>query len=117
MRHHSNVNKLGLKRKARTGLMKTLAHALITQEAIQTTEAKAKALRPYVEKLVTHAKKGTLASTRLIAQKITDKKALTKITTEIAKRFEERKGGYTRIIKLPKRLKDASKMALIEFVK
>ncbi len=117
MRHHNKNKKLGRTRKGRAGLMKTLAHALIVREAINTTETKAKALRPFIEKMVTHAKKNTLASKRLIAKAITDKKALNKITDEISKRFESRAGGYTRIIKLPKRVKDASKMARIEFVK
>lgn len=117
MRHHNKIKKLGRKKNARNALVKTLAVSLISKGRIKTTETKAKVLRPFVEKLVTHAKKGTLASNRLIASKIGSGEAYKIITSDIIKDQKDRKGGYTRITKLPKRLADKSKMAMIEFVK
>ncbi len=116
MRHSKSTKKFGLKSNKRKALYKALAVALITKEKIQTTEAKAKALRPVVEKLITKAKLQTLASVREVESKIGRGVANKKLVSEIAPKFKDRKGGYTRIIKLPRRKGDASKMALIEFV-
>lgn len=117
MRHHSATRKLKRDRDGRKALLKSLCVALITQEKITTTEAKAKELRPVIEKLVTKAKVDTVAARRLVATKIGSGIALQKMFKDVAPRFKETAGGYTRIIKLPKRLKDAAKMAYIEFVK
>ena len=96
--------------------MSGLARSLILEEKIQTTEAKAKSLRPFVEKIVTNGKKGTLAARRLIIAKIGEEGAK-KVIDSLSPRYKDRKGGYTRITKLSPRKSDASKMAVIEFVK
>ncbi len=117
MRHHKNKRKFGLTKNKRNALLKTLAVSLIRDGKIKTTAAKAKELRPFVEKLVTIAKADTLASKRLIASRIGAGVSAKKLFAEIVPAHKERKGGYTRVIKLPNRAKDASPMALIEFVK
>ncbi len=117
MRHHSKPRKFKRDRNQRKALLKALSVALITREKITTTEAKAKELRPHIEKLITKAKVDSVASRRLVATKIGNGVALTKMFADIAPVFKEVNGGYTRIIKLPRRQKDASKMAFIEFVK
>lgn len=82
-----------------------------------TTEAKAKELRPYVEKMITQGKEGGFNSKRLLTAKLlNNEKAVKKIMDTLAPRFKERSGGYTRIMKLPARKSDAASMALIEFV-
>lgn len=101
----------------RRALMRSLACSLIEQEKISTTEAKAKELRPYVERLVTYGKKNTLASRRLAISKLHDEKAVKKLFATIAPRYEGRPGGYTRIVKRAKRgLNDARPLAYIAFV-
>ncbi len=101
----------------RRALLKSLARSLVLEERISTTEAKAKALRPVVERLVTYAKKNTLASRRLAQTKLGDKDAVKKLFATIGPRYAERKGGYTRIVKRSKRgYNDARKLAYIAFV-
>lgn len=117
MRHHSKTKKFDRSQHARKGLMKSLAIALIDKERITTTEAKAKALRPYAEKLITTGKKATVAGLKQIVATIGDNKESRKIQNDLAKRYAERKGGYTRVVKMPRRAKDASPMAVIELVK
>ena len=95
--------------------MKSLARALIKNEKIRTTEAKAKELRPYVERLITYGKKGTLADRRRLTA-LVGKDASGKVVDELSSRFKERQGGYTRVVKLSPRKGDASPMAQIEFV-
>lgn len=95
--------------------MKSLAYSLALKGKIKTTEAKAKALRPYMEKLVTLGKKQTLASRRLLEARV-GSGAAKKISGELAKTYKERAGGYTRIVKMGPRRSDASEMAIIEFV-
>ncbi|MBU0722826.1 50S ribosomal protein L17 [Patescibacteria group bacterium] len=116
MRHHVKNRKFGRKTDERKALKKSLAYALIKNEKIKTTEAKAKELRPFIEKLITKGRKNTLASRRIIASRLGDEGCAKKLCDEIALRYKERNGGYTRIIKLPARASDASKMAVIEFV-
>ena len=115
MRHLKKGRTFGRTRNQRISLLRNLAHALIMRERIITTEAKAKELRGRVEKLLSVAKIGTIASRRLLAQRLpTDSQR--KLVSVIAPRFRERQGGYTRIIKLTPRKSDASEQALIEFV-
>lgn len=117
MRHHNNKRKLGRKKNQRNALMKGLVLSLIAHEKIETTEAKAKELRPMIEKLITKANIGTLASRRSIVSSLYNKTSeANKLIEEIAPRYKERNGGYTRITKLPRREGDASKMAIIEFI-
>lgn len=97
--------------------MKSLAVSFFDKERIVTTEAKAKALRPYVEKLITHARRGTVEATRFILSKIGDNTGSHKLRKDIGERFKDQNGGYTRVIKMPRRAKDASPMATIELVK
>lgn len=97
--------------------MRGLAVSLIRDEKIMTTEAKAKSLRPYVEKLVTKARVGDLAARRLITSKLGQQpETAKKLIEEIAPKFKDRQGGYTRITKLEPRKSDGSPMAVIEFV-
>jgi large subunit ribosomal protein L17 len=97
-------------------MMANLAASLIEAEAITTTEAKAKALRPYVEKLVTKAKHGGVHRQRQVVSTIHDRDAAHKLFVEIGPRFADRNGGYTRILKLGPRPGDNAPMARIEFV-
>jgi large subunit ribosomal protein L17 len=115
MRHHNANRKFGRTKNQRAALLKTLAVSLVTREKIQTTEPKAKELRPYAEKLVTKAKKGTLAAHRDLAG-IVGGRAAKKLITEIGPRYKDRTGGYTRITKIGVRVTDASPQAIIEFV-
>jgi large subunit ribosomal protein L17 len=97
-------------------LLSTLASQLFVHEAIDTTEAKAKALRPYAERLITKAKRGDLAARRDVLKLITDRDIVARLFHEIGPRFEERQGGYTRILKLGPRKGDGAPMARIELV-
>ena len=101
----------------RRALIKSLARSLVLEERISTTEAKAKALRPFVERLVTYAKKNTLASRRFAQSKLGDKVAIKKLFDSIGPRYANRNGGYTRVVKRSKRgQNDARKLAYIAFV-
>ncbi len=101
----------------RKQLLRSLARALVIDERISTTEAKAKALRPFIERLVTYAKTNTLASRRLAISALHDKDAVKKLFEVVGPRYEDRKGGYTRVVKRTKRgLNDARKLAYIAFV-
>jgi large subunit ribosomal protein L17 len=95
--------------------LKGLATSLVLRERIETSEAKAKEMRPYVERLVTRAKLGTLASRRFLIAHIGEKQT-SKLIDKIAPKYKDRKGGYTRITKTVRRLKDGSYRAYIEFV-
>jgi len=97
-------------------LYRALATALIEHGKIKTTEAKAKSLSGYIDKLITSAKKQTLAARRLLLGQIGGK-AVKKLMTDVVPRFESRKGGYTRIIKLGQRRSDSAPMVIIEFTK
>lgn len=117
MRHHNNIRKFGRSKNQRNALLKGLALSLIAHGKIETTEAKAKELRPFIEKLITKANVGTLSSRRIVIGRLYNlTKEATKLIDEIAPKYKGQNGGYTRIIKLPRRLGDASKMAVIEFI-
>ncbi|HEY4510461.1 MAG TPA: 50S ribosomal protein L17 [Candidatus Paceibacterota bacterium] len=115
MRHKKKGRKLSLERNARKGLKKALATALIKHGKIKTTEAKAKEIRPIVERMITYAKKGSLAGRRLSVASLGVASAKILFET-LGPRYKDRNGGYTRVLKLPRRRSDASKMAIIEFV-
>ena len=116
MRHHSNIRKFGREKNQRHALLRSLARNLIRDEKIRTTTAKAKELRPYVEKLVTKAKNDTVASRRLVTSRIQGAAEVKKLFGTVAPKYASRNGGYTRIVKLPNRDFDGSPMAIIEFV-
>lgn len=116
MRHNSKKITLGRETAPRKALMRNLAESLILNGSIRTTQAKAKALRRVIEPLVTKAKKGDLASLRNIKKVLFTRDALEVLLKEVAPRYTERKGGYTRIVKLGARVNDAAEMARIEFV-
>lgn len=116
MRHRKKGKKFGLKRGPRKAFIRNLASHLIQHERIVTTEARAKELRHVVERFVTHGKKQNLAALRFLMQKL-PRVAAYKVYHELAPRYAERRGGYTRVVKRSKvRQHDASKMATIEFV-
>lgn len=116
MRHQKGVKKLGRNGSHRGALLRNLATELFRHERIRTTEVKAKALRGYAEKLITLGKKGDLSARRLAAKDVQDHDVLRKLFADIAPRFKERPGGYTRVLKLEHRHGDAAAMALIELV-
>ena len=117
MRHQRKTVKLRRTQGHRDALLSNLAVSLIEHGSIKTTIAKAKAVRPFVEKLVTKAKTGTLHSRRMaLADLRHNEGAVRKLFTEIGPLNAERKGGYTRIVKLGQRRSDASEMAVIEWV-
>ena len=116
MRHHKAQRTLGRVRNQREALLRSLARALILHEKIQTTEAKAKELRPFVEKLVSKSRTDDLASRRLVNSRLGDSVATQKLFAKLAPKYKERPGGYTRITKLVTDKADARKMAQIEFV-
>jgi large subunit ribosomal protein L17 len=126
MRHNKHHASLGVTVEHRRAMLSNLAAALITHGRIQTTLTKAKALRPFIEKVITKAKKAAgktdkkdaLHLRRLALSDVRDETAVTKLFNETYKDFENRSGGYTRIYKLgPQRISDAAELALIEFVK
>ncbi len=116
MRHQRKTVKLGRKEGHRKSLLANLAVSLIEHNRIKTTLAKAKAVKPLAEKLVTIGKKNTIHARRTAKAVLRQDEAVTKLFAEIAPRAADRKGGYTRIIKLGQRLSDASEMAFIEWV-
>jgi large subunit ribosomal protein L17 len=117
MQHHNANRKFGRETKVRRALMRSLAHNLILEEKIITTEAKAKSLRPYVERLVTHAKVDTVAGRRHVSAHLgNDTEATSKLFTDIGPRYKERKGGYTRIVRVGQRAGDGAIQAYIGFV-
>jgi large subunit ribosomal protein L17 len=117
MMNHDKNRKFGRERKVRTGLMRSLAHNLILEGKMITTEAKAKSIRPYVERLVTHAKNDTVAGRRLVASRLgNDTRATAKLFDEIGPQYKDRNGGYLRIVKVGVRAGDAATRAYIGFV-
>ena len=116
MRHKVGHRKLQRTSAHRAALLRNLSAALIKHEQITTGIAKAKELRPYIEKLVTLAKKGGLSNRRLAQSRLMDDAQLTKLFDVLAERYKDRNGGYTRIVKAGFRASDAAPMAIIEFV-
>ncbi len=117
MRHHNNVRKFGRDKTQKRALLNSLALNLIVREKIKTTLPKAKELRPFVEKLITNAKKGDLATRRVIMSKLSNGgKEVKKLFEVLAPKYKDKKGGYTRVLKLGARKSDGAPMAIIEFV-
>ena len=114
--HRVAGRKLSRYRDQRIALLRGLVSELILHEKITTTLAKAKETRVVAEKLITHGKKGTLHHRRLALSQVSDKNTVEKVFDDVAPRYEDRQGGYTRIIKLGPRQGDAAEMAIIELV-
>ncbi len=116
MRHRKHRTSLGLVSGHRRAVLANLATALLTHGKIETTQAKARAVKPYVEKLITLGKKGDLHARRQALAKLRYRPIVDKLFGDVASAFSERPGGYTRIIKTRFRVGDAAPMALIELV-
>jgi large subunit ribosomal protein L17 len=116
VRHAKSGKKLGRDSAHRKALYSNLAGALITHGRIQTTEAKAKAVKPYAEKLITLGKRGDLHARRQALAKLRTNDIVHHLFAEVAPRFADRPGGYTRIVKLGPRLGDAASMVYLELV-
>lgn len=116
MKHGRKIHKLGRPTAARKALLRALATSLFRHNRIRTTLPKAKGLRPFAERLVTHAKSGTPHARRVIQQSIQDMTVVAKLMSEIGPKYKDRRGGYTRILRVGSRLGDNASMALIELV-
>jgi large subunit ribosomal protein L17 len=116
MRHRKVGKKLGREAGPRKSLMDSLATSLILYEKIVTTESKAKAIRPVVEKLITRGKEKSVHNKQQLGRVLEDKKAVQKVLDVLGPKYKDRKGGYTRIIKIARRQGDGAPMAQIEFV-
>ena len=116
MRHGNKINHLGRKTAHRNSMLANMASSLIEHKRINTTLAKAKVLKLFVEPLVTKSKEDTTHNRRIVFSKLRNKYAVTELFKEVATKVGDRPGGYTRIIKLGNRLGDNAEMAMIEFV-
>jgi large subunit ribosomal protein L17 len=116
MNNKTGFNRLGRNASHRRALLKNLATSLILHGRIETTQAKAKELRSFTEKLVTRARVDSVHNRRIVGKILTEKEVAKKLFTEVAPRYVGRPGGYTRIIKLGQRRGDAAPMVIIEFV-
>ena len=116
MRHGISQRKLSRKSGHRKALFRNMAAALIKHEQISTTLPKAKELRPYIEKLITLAKRGGLSNRRLAMTRLQDETQLKKLFDVLAERYSDREGGYTRVIKAGYRESDSAQLAIIELV-
>jgi len=116
MRHLRVINHLGRKSADRKAMMANMASSLILHKRITTTNAKARALRTYVEPLITKSKEDSTHSRRVVFSYLANKEAVSELFREVAPKITDRPGGYTRILKLGNRLGDAAEMCLIELV-
>jgi len=116
MRHRFGYKKLNRTSEHRKALIKNMLNSLIKYEQITTTLPKAKVLKPQADKIITLGKKGNLQNTKILVSKLQDIKSANKVKKTLAKRYESRKGGYTRIIKTGYRYGDKAPLAIIEFV-
>jgi large subunit ribosomal protein L17 len=116
MRHQVGMRKLGRETSHRLALLRNLATDLLRYERIETTEAKAKELQPYVEGLITLGKQGSLNARRQVSGTVYDPVVVQKLFSDVGPRFAARSGGYTRIYRMGRRKGDAAPMALIELV-
>jgi large subunit ribosomal protein L17 len=117
MRHLNRRGKLGRKTEHRLMMLRNMATSLFDKERIQTTLPKAKQLRPYAEKLITQARSQDAATRRMARRIIQDRVVLTKLFDDIAKRFQDDKGGYTRIVRYKIRRGDGAELAFLELMK
>ena len=116
MRHRIGYKKLNRTSEHRKALIKNMLNSLIKYEQITTTLPKAKVLKPQADKIITLGKKNNLQNTKILVSKLQDIKSANKVKKTLAKRYESRKGGYTRIIKAGYRYGDKAPLAIIEFV-
>lgn len=117
MRHQHKGRTFGRPKNQRTALVRSLARSLIIHERISTTEAKAKELRPFIEKIISHGRADTVANRRLVNSRLgNDEAAVKKVFSTLSPRFKNRPGGYTRIIKRAKTAGDGRSTAYIAFV-
>jgi len=116
MRHRKNFNHLSRKTAHRKAMLANMANSLIIHKRISTTTAKAKALRMYVEPLITRSKEDTTHSRRIVFSQLQDKDAVSELFRDVAPKIIDRPGGYTRILKTGTRLGDAADMCIIELV-
>ena len=116
MRHKLGYKKLNRTSEHRKALIKNMLNSLIKYEQITTTLPKAKVLKPQADKIITLGKKESLQNTKILISKLQDSKSASKVVKTLSKRYEKRKGGYTRIIKAGFRYGDNAPMAVIEFV-
>ena len=116
MRHQKKGKSLGRKAAPRKALMRSLATSFVIYEKIKTTKAKARAVKPLVEKIITLGKKDTLPNRRQVLKILYLAGAVKKLFEVLGPRFKERPGGYTRLVKLPRRQNDAAEMAILELV-
>lgn len=116
MRHRKTAIKLSLDKDSRQALLKNLAENLILYEKIKTTEAKAKAVRSFVERLITRSKENTLSNRRYLIKNLYTERSVKKLLEVIGPRYKDRAGGYTRIIKLKRRSGDDAPIVQIELV-
>jgi large subunit ribosomal protein L17 len=116
MRHQKKGKTLDRKKAPREALLRNLASSVLIYEKVKTTEAKAKAVKPLVERMITIAKKGDLNSRRKLIQVLLQKMAIKKAMEVLGERYKTRAGGYTRIIRLDRRQGDGAQMVLLELV-
>lgn len=116
MRHGSRHRQLSRTSSHRSAMLRNMATSLLAHDRVETTEAKAKELRPYVEKLITLARRGDLHARRQVERKIRDRDVTGRLFKELGPRFAARPGGYTRIVKLGHREGDGAEMARIELL-
>ncbi len=116
MRHNNKFNHLGRKAAHRNAMLSNMACSLIMHKRIQTTTAKAKALRMYVEPILTRAKEDTTANRRIVFAELKQKEVVTELFQNVAEKIANRPGGYTRILRTGYRLGDAAEMSIIELV-
>ena len=117
MRHRKKGRQLSRTASHRKAFLRNMATSLFRHERVETTQAKAKELRPFAERLITLAKRGDVHARRLVGRKIADREILGKLFDDIGPRYESRPGGYTRILKTGSRRGDGAEMAFIELVK
>lgn len=116
MRHRKTGRQLGRNSSHRRALLRSLVTSFLSHEKIETTEAKAKEFRPIAERMITLGKRGDLSARRLALRFVRDRRVVSKLFDEIAPRFSNRNGGYTRIIKTRVRFGDSARMAIVELV-